>query len=89
MLKATGTKRLNLDYDELLSSFAFNFKLGRYNTAEVEARRRQRAADARIVRLEGLVDSLMHSIQHLQQPPQARHPQPPQPQHPQQVLDTP
>ena len=30
MLKAPGTKRLKLTYDELLSSFAFNFNLRRY-----------------------------------------------------------
>ena len=29
--KAPGTKRLKLEYDELLSSFAFNFNLRRYN----------------------------------------------------------
>ena len=29
-LKAPGTQRLNLKYDELLSSFAFNFNLRRY-----------------------------------------------------------
>ena len=29
-LKVPGTKRLNLKYDELLSSFAFNFNLRRY-----------------------------------------------------------
>jgi len=31
MLKAPGTKQLNLKYDELLSSFAFNSKLRRYS----------------------------------------------------------
>ena len=30
MLKAPGTKRLELKYDELLSSFAFKFNLRRY-----------------------------------------------------------
>jgi hypothetical protein len=30
-LKAHGTKRLNLKYDEVLSSFAFKFNLRRYN----------------------------------------------------------
>jgi len=30
-LKAPGTKRLNLKYDELLSIFAFKFNLRRYN----------------------------------------------------------
>jgi hypothetical protein len=29
-LKAPGTKRLKLEYDELLSSFAFKFNLRRY-----------------------------------------------------------
>ena len=32
-LKAPGTKRLKLIYDELLSSFAFKFNLRRYTTA--------------------------------------------------------
>ena len=31
MLKPTGTKRLNLDNDKLLSRFAFKFNLRRYN----------------------------------------------------------
>jgi hypothetical protein len=31
-LKAPGTKRLKLDYDEPLSEFAFKFNLRRYNT---------------------------------------------------------
>jgi hypothetical protein len=35
MLKAPGTKRLKLEYDKLLSSFAFNFNLRRYTTAAV------------------------------------------------------
>ena len=30
-MKAPGTKRLNLKYDELLSSFTFKFNLRRYN----------------------------------------------------------
>ena len=30
-LKAPGIRRLNLKYDDLLSSFAFNFNLRRYN----------------------------------------------------------
>jgi len=30
---APGTKRLKLEYDELLSSFAFKFNLRRYNKA--------------------------------------------------------
>jgi hypothetical protein len=30
-LKAPGTKRLKLTYDQLLSSFAFKFNLRRYN----------------------------------------------------------
>ena len=34
-LKAPGTKCLNLKYDKLLSSFAFNFKLRRYIKAEL------------------------------------------------------
>jgi len=32
-LKAPGTGRLTLKYDKLLSSFAFNFNLRRYNQA--------------------------------------------------------
>jgi len=32
-LKAPGTKRLKLKYDELLSNFAFDFNLRRYNEA--------------------------------------------------------
>ena len=32
MSKPPGTKRLKLKCDELLSSFAFNFNLRRYNT---------------------------------------------------------
>jgi len=35
--KAPGTKRLNLKYDELLSSFAFNFNLRRYIKGFIEA----------------------------------------------------
>jgi alpha-glucosidase (family GH31 glycosyl hydrolase) len=31
-VKAPGAKRLKLEYDELLSNDAFNFKLRRYNT---------------------------------------------------------
>jgi len=37
MLKAPGTKRSKLKYDELLSNHAFNFDLRRYNTAVVVA----------------------------------------------------
>ena len=33
MSKAPGTERLKLKYDKLLSSFAFNFNLRRYNVA--------------------------------------------------------
>ena len=33
MLKAPGIKRLKLNYDKLLSSFAFNFNLRPYNVA--------------------------------------------------------
>jgi len=33
-LKAPGTKRLKVEFDELLSSFAFNFNLRRYNEEE-------------------------------------------------------
>jgi hypothetical protein len=32
-LKPTGTKRLKLQYDEMLSNFAINFNLRRYTTA--------------------------------------------------------
>ena len=32
-LKAPGTQRLKLNYDYLLTSFAFNFNLRRYNKA--------------------------------------------------------
>jgi hypothetical protein len=32
-LKAPGTKRLKLQYDEPLSNFAFNFNLRRYTPA--------------------------------------------------------
>jgi len=35
-LKAPGTKRLNLKCDELLSSFAFEFNLRRYNQEPAE-----------------------------------------------------
>ena len=35
-LKAPGTKRLKLDFDELLSTFAFNFNLRRFIEAEVD-----------------------------------------------------
>jgi serine/threonine protein kinase len=34
MLKAPGTKRLKLEYNKLLSSFAFNFNLRRYNVTD-------------------------------------------------------
>ena len=33
MLKVSGTKRLKLTYNKLLSSFAFKFNLRRYNLA--------------------------------------------------------
>jgi hypothetical protein len=33
-LKPPGTKRLNLQYDEPLSNFAFKFNLCRYTVAE-------------------------------------------------------
>ena len=36
-LKAPGTKRLKLKYDNLLSSFAFKFSLRRYTQARAEA----------------------------------------------------
>jgi cytochrome c peroxidase len=36
MLKAPKTKRLKLEYDELLSSFALNFNLRRYTAAADE-----------------------------------------------------
>ena len=36
-LKAPGTKRLELKYDELLSSFAFNFNLRRYDLTPDDA----------------------------------------------------
>ena len=36
-LKAPGTKRLKLKYDELLSSFAFKFNLRRYTLAETQS----------------------------------------------------
>ena len=35
MVKAPGTKRLKLKYDKLLSKFAFNFNLRRYNTTMI------------------------------------------------------
>ena len=38
-LKPPGTKRLKLKYDELLSSFAFNFNLRRYTTVPGTATR--------------------------------------------------
>jgi hypothetical protein len=37
-LKAPGTKRLQLEFDKLLSSFAFKFILHRYIKAEIRAR---------------------------------------------------
>jgi hypothetical protein len=37
-LKAPGTKRLNLQYDELLSIFAFKFNLRRYAMDDVRKR---------------------------------------------------
>jgi hypothetical protein len=40
-LKARGTKRLKLEYDEPLSSFACKFKLCRYIEAALRERRRQ------------------------------------------------
>ena len=33
-LKAPGTKRLKLEYDDLLSSVAFNFNLRRYRVVD-------------------------------------------------------
>ena len=35
VLKAPGTKRLKLKYDELFSSFAFNFNLRRYTEGDI------------------------------------------------------
>jgi len=35
-LKAPGTQRLKLKYDELLSSFAFNFNLSHYVALDYE-----------------------------------------------------
>ena len=35
MLKAPGTERLKLKYDELLSSIAFNFNLRRYTLESI------------------------------------------------------
>ena len=35
-LKAPGTKRLNLKYDELLSDVAFKFKLRRYRKGDAD-----------------------------------------------------
>ena len=35
-LNAPGTQRLKLQYDEVLSSFAFNFNLRRYNSADYD-----------------------------------------------------
>jgi len=52
-MKAPGTKRSKLKYDELLSSFAFNFNLGRYTSARSSrssgwsTRTRSRAANPR------------------------------------------
>ena len=37
MLKAPGTKRLKLNYDILISSFAFSFNLRRYTTVDLDA----------------------------------------------------
>ena len=34
-LKAPGTKRLNLKYDELLSEVAFKFNVRRYNSVQI------------------------------------------------------
>jgi hypothetical protein len=36
-LKAPGSKRLKLEYDKLLSGFAFNLNLRRYSTGRCEA----------------------------------------------------
>ena len=52
-LKPTGTKRLKLKYDILLSNFAFKFNLRRYTKEEEE--RRRAAFDADVGRLSGLV----------------------------------
>jgi hypothetical protein len=41
-LKAPGTKRLKLRYDHLLSMFAFNSNLRRYNLVEVFPRNKRR-----------------------------------------------
>jgi len=35
-LKAPGTRRLRLNYDELLSSFAFKFNLRRYSKGTIK-----------------------------------------------------
>ena len=37
-LKASGTKRLKLQYDELVSSFPFKFNLRRYTMAVISDR---------------------------------------------------
>jgi hypothetical protein len=56
--KPPGTKRLKLEYDGLLSSFAFKFNLRRYTMAELRGRMEaaeRDAADSRaqVMRVEG------------------------------------
>ena len=50
MLKAPGTKCLNLKCDKLLSSFAFNFNLRRYSLAGVRTVRTFAQEEAEVAR---------------------------------------
>jgi hypothetical protein len=48
-LKAPGTNLLTLEYDEVLSTFAFKFNSRRYALAVEDGRAGDRAHDARLV----------------------------------------
>ena len=57
-LKPPGTKRLKLEYDGLLSNFAFKFNLRRYTMAELRGRMEAAERDAadsgaQVMRVEG------------------------------------
>jgi len=58
-LKAPGTKRLNLKYDELLSSFAFNCNLLRYTKGSATSSERIGRESTTILDRQELVNQLL------------------------------
>jgi len=61
-LKASGTKRLILQYDRLLSSVAFKFKLRRYTKAAAAEEARDAAAAAESA-AEASLSAMTHELQ--------------------------